>query len=131
MGFLFLLSLLLHVSTPLRHVTLFAIRFTTRSFSTRLYHDCLYTCQDVRLRSEERVRCRESGWCPSFSVCKIHGADTFLQTVVITGGSDGMGRAVAMQLAEKGANVVIVARTVSKLQAALEGITVSGCFELA
>ncbi|KAJ5620022.1 hypothetical protein N7510_004006 [Penicillium lagena] len=45
------------------------------------------------------------------------------RTVVITGGSDGMGRAVAMQLAEKGANVVIVARTVSKLQAALEGIT--------
>jgi 3-dehydrosphinganine reductase len=38
-----------------------------------------------------------------------------------------MGRAVAMQLAEKGANVVIVARTVSKLQAALEGITVSRC----
>ncbi|KAJ5561861.1 hypothetical protein N7535_003677 [Penicillium sp. DV-2018c] len=42
------------------------------------------------------------------------------RTVVITGGSDGMGRAVALQLAAKGANVVVVARTVSKLQNAVE-----------
>lgn len=44
------------------------------------------------------------------------------RTVVITGGSDGMGRAVASQLAQRGANVVIVARAVTKLQAALEDI---------
>jgi len=47
-----------------------------------------------------------------------------LQTVVITGGSEGMGKEVAVQLAEKGANVVIVARTVKKLEAAFESIKV-------
>lgn len=46
------------------------------------------------------------------------------QTVVITGGSEGMGKEVAVKLAEKGANVVIVARTVKKLEAALESIKV-------
>ncbi len=35
-----------------------------------------------------------------------------------------MGRAVACQLAEKGANVVIVSRTVQKLEEALEAIKV-------
>ncbi|PLN83815.1 NAD(P)-binding protein [Aspergillus taichungensis] len=44
------------------------------------------------------------------------------RTVVITGGSEGMGKAAACQLAKKGANVVLVARTVSKLQAALEEV---------
>jgi 3-dehydrosphinganine reductase len=47
-----------------------------------------------------------------------------LQTIVVTGGSDGMGKAVACQLAEKGANIVIVARTVHKLREALEAIKV-------
>ncbi|KAJ5332565.1 hypothetical protein N7541_002369 [Penicillium brevicompactum] len=42
------------------------------------------------------------------------------KTVVITGGSDGMGKAVAVQLAAKGANVIVVARTVSKLEATVE-----------
>ena len=36
-----------------------------------------------------------------------------------------MGKAVACQLAEKGANVVLVARTESKLQDALEAVKVS------
>ncbi|KAI9924800.1 3-dehydrosphinganine reductase [Aspergillus wentii] len=44
------------------------------------------------------------------------------RTVVITGGSDGMGKAVACQLSEKGANVVIVARTLKKLQVSIEGV---------
>ncbi|KAL4958993.1 3-dehydrosphinganine reductase [Aspergillus stella-maris] len=47
------------------------------------------------------------------------------RTVVITGGSEGMGKAVACQLAEKGANVVIVARTLQKLDEALEAV--KGC----
>lgn len=51
-------------------------------------------------------------------------ADYFSQTVVVTGGSDGMGRAVAAQLAKKGANVVVVARTVSKLQGTVEDLKV-------
>ena len=36
-----------------------------------------------------------------------------------------MGKAVACQLSEKGANIVLVARTVSKLQEALEAAKVS------
>lgn len=44
---------------------------------------------------------------------------------MITGGSDGMGRALAIQLAGKGAHVVVVARTVSKLQGTVEALKVS------
>lgn len=44
---------------------------------------------------------------------------------MITGGSDGMGRALAIQLAGKGANVVVVARTVSKLQGTVEALKVN------
>jgi 3-dehydrosphinganine reductase len=50
---------------------------------------------------------------------------TFLQTVVITGGSQGMGRGLAKLLAQKGANVVIVARNQQKLDEAVTYITVS------
>ncbi|KAF2145740.1 uncharacterized protein K452DRAFT_244050 [Aplosporella prunicola CBS 121167] len=45
------------------------------------------------------------------------------RTVVITGGSQGMGRGLAKLLAQKGANVVIVARDSKKLEAALEYIS--------
>ncbi|KAI0108797.1 NAD(P)-binding protein [Hypoxylon sp. NC0597] len=38
------------------------------------------------------------------------------RTVLITGGSAGLGLSAARQLAERGANVIIVARNVSKLQ---------------
>ncbi|RYO76474.1 hypothetical protein DL766_007856 [Monosporascus sp. MC13-8B] len=41
------------------------------------------------------------------------------KTVLITGASEGMGRSAARQLAEKGANVIIVARNVGKLEEAL------------
>lgn len=47
-----------------------------------------------------------------------------IQTVVITGGSQGMGKAVGRLLAEKGANVIIVARNVEKLEEALKYISV-------
>lgn len=51
------------------------------------------------------------------------------QTVVITGGSQGMGRAVARLLSSKGANVVIVARNAAKLGEAFKYISVcvAGC----
>ncbi|KAK3071256.1 3-dehydrosphinganine reductase, partial [Teratosphaeriaceae sp. CCFEE 6253] len=45
------------------------------------------------------------------------------RTVVITGGSQGMGRGLAKLLAQKGANVVIVARDQSKLDIALKDIS--------
>lgn len=44
--------------------------------------------------------------------------------MVITGGSEGMGRAVALELSAKGANVVVVARTVSKLVTAVNEMKV-------
>lgn len=49
---------------------------------------------------------------------------TRCQTVVITGGSQGMGRGLGKLLAQKGANVVIVARNAKKLEEALEYISV-------
>ncbi|KAI8959787.1 hypothetical protein F5Y11DRAFT_290333 [Daldinia sp. FL1419] len=51
---------------------------------------------------------------PSKNAFQVHG-----RTAIITGGSRGMGLAVARQLAEKGASVVIVARDEARL---LEGV---------
>ncbi|KAL1618838.1 hypothetical protein SLS54_006953 [Diplodia seriata] len=45
------------------------------------------------------------------------------RTVLITGGSQGMGRGLGKLLAQKGANVVIVARNTKKLEEALEYIS--------
>ncbi|KAI9699092.1 MAG: 3-dehydrosphinganine reductase [Candelina mexicana] len=45
------------------------------------------------------------------------------RTIIITGGSEGLGRAAAKLLATKGANVVIVARNVQKLEAAIAYIS--------
>ncbi|GAB1737523.1 hypothetical protein NU219Hw_g1834t1 [Hortaea werneckii] len=45
------------------------------------------------------------------------------RTILLTGGSQGMGRGLAKLLAEKGANVVIVARNQQKLQEALSYIS--------
>ena len=46
------------------------------------------------------------------------------QTVLLTGASEGMGKSVAIQLAQKGANIIIVARNVGKLEEALNAIKV-------
>ena len=53
--------------------------------------------------------------------------DLRIETVIVTGGSQGMGKAVAILLAKKGANVLIVARTVQNLEVALKDISVSHC----
>ncbi|RKF55561.1 3-ketodihydrosphingosine reductase gsl-3 [Erysiphe neolycopersici] len=45
-----------------------------------------------------------------------------LQTILLTGASEGMGLSVAKQLAEKGANLFIVARNAEKLETALAQI---------
>lgn len=44
------------------------------------------------------------------------------RTVIVTGASQGLGLALARQLAAKGAHVVIVAQTVSKLEKALAAV---------
>ncbi|KAI1407960.1 NAD(P)-binding protein [Hypoxylon sp. FL1857] len=60
------------------------------------------------------------GYSPLFhSPSKLYDVLRDLQTVLITGGSAGLGLSAARQLAGKGANVIIVARNASKLQ---EGI---------
>ncbi|KAI1200450.1 hypothetical protein F5X97DRAFT_293568 [Nemania serpens] len=41
------------------------------------------------------------------------------KTVLITGASEGMGRSAARQLAERGANVILVSRSASKLEEAM------------
>ena len=46
------------------------------------------------------------------------------QAVLITGGSQGTGRCAARMLAEQGANIIIVARTVKRLEEAISYIAV-------
>ncbi|QSZ35792.1 hypothetical protein DSL72_006914 [Monilinia vaccinii-corymbosi] len=56
------------------------------------------------------------------------GGDRFRvggKTVLLTGASEGMGKAVAIELAKKGANVIIVARNVGKLEKAMGEIKAS------
>jgi 3-dehydrosphinganine reductase len=53
----------------------------------------------------------------------LSGGNKFVvdgRTVILTGSSYGMGREIAKLLSQRGANVVLVARTASKLQSALE-----------
>ncbi|KOS19386.1 3-ketodihydrosphingosine reductase gsl-3 [Escovopsis weberi] len=44
------------------------------------------------------------------------------QTVLITGASEGMGLSVAKKLAERGANVILVSRSIPKLEQALQAV---------
>ena len=44
----------------------------------------------------------------------------------MTGGSQGLGRSLALLLAKKGANVTIVARNVQKLEVAIQELEVRG-----
>ena len=55
----------------------------------------------------------------------LSSANLLSQTVLLTGGSTGMGRGLGKLLAQRGANVIIVARNIKKLQAALEYISVN------
>jgi hypothetical protein len=128
--FLFSSSLLPHASI----VTLYFLRpflYGLGHFSNRWCTVLLYTRQNVWIRLLEPIPRGGQGKLTSehpehfFSLIPIVTDMVTLQTVVITGGSEGMGKAVACQLAEKGANVVIVARTLQKLQESMEAIRVS------
>lgn len=46
------------------------------------------------------------------------------QTVLITGASEGMGLAAATQLSAKGANLILVSRSVAKLEEAIKAVKV-------
>ncbi|KHN99679.1 3-ketodihydrosphingosine reductase, Tsc10 [Metarhizium album ARSEF 1941] len=48
-----------------------------------------------------------------------------MPTVLITGGSEGLGLAVAQQLAAKGANIILVSRSTAKLHEALKSVKAS------
>ncbi|KAH6683855.1 3-ketodihydrosphingosine reductase-like protein tsc10 [Halenospora varia] len=62
------------------------------------------------------------------SIMGVFGRNKFEvkgKTILLTGASEGMGKSVAIQLAQKGANVIIVARNVGKLEEALAQIKAS------
>jgi len=48
------------------------------------------------------------------------------KTVVITGATSGLGRATALQLAQKGASVVIIARSNTKANEVIKEIKIQG-----
>ncbi len=52
------------------------------------------------------------------------------KTSIITGGSDGIGRAIAAKLASEGAHVVICARNAEKLESVAEDIEAAGGYTL-
>jgi len=61
----------------------------------------------------------------SFAMGLFTSSDKMLvdgKTILITGASEGMGRSAAIQLAAKGANIIIVSRSVGKLDLALTDI---------
>jgi NADP-dependent 3-hydroxy acid dehydrogenase YdfG len=47
-----------------------------------------------------------------------------LKTVLLTGASEGMGRSAAVQLSAKGANLILVARNVGRLEETLAEVKV-------
>jgi 3-dehydrosphinganine reductase len=72
----------------------------------------------------------KSKWQPAGKVFtfELPAAESFLtlqQRCVVTGGSSGLGLALATLLVKKGAHVAIIARGKAKLEAALEILEVS------
>ena len=53
------------------------------------------------------------------------------QTVLVTGGSKGIGRAICLALAMEGANIIIAARNESKIKEIVDKLKKMGCKALA
>src|SRR5665647_3798894 len=53
------------------------------------------------------------------------------QTVLVTGGSKGIGRAICLALAMEGANIIIASRNESKIKAIVDKLKKMGCKALA
>jgi len=49
------------------------------------------------------------------------------RVAAVTGGTSGIGRAIALALGQAGASVVIIARNASNLQAAVDDLSAAGC----
>lgn len=56
---------------------------------------------------------------PKRNLTAIYGKDSY---VLVTGGSEGIGEAIAHEFAARGFNLILVARSVDKLQKAKEGV---------
>ena len=56
--------------------------------------------------------------------CGIGTDARVIQTVLLTGASEGMGLAVAEMLSAKGANLILVSRSVGKLEEAVQKVKV-------
>lgn len=50
------------------------------------------------------------------------------QTVLVTGASEGLGLSAAQKLAARGANVILISRSVDKLKEALKSVQVRTSF---
>lgn len=116
-------SLLTGEPTPLRHVFRKRQFLDNRRSITRSTHLATFNHESLR---RQQVQClRQGTFSPSQSIHSSTTSDMhYHQTVLLTGASEGMGKSVAMQLARKGASIIIVSRSVAKLEAALKDITV-------
>lgn len=56
------------------------------------------------------------GGSPNIVYAKIQGVKLFTSITVVTGATDGIGKAYAYELAGKGFNVYLISRTQSKLE---------------
>jgi short-subunit dehydrogenase len=69
---------------------------------------------------QEQVSCEWTGESAFFGIWSDR-----VKLILITGGSQGLGEAMAIDFAKKGADIVLVSRSEEKLKVALEKVEVS------